>query len=131
MNRPRDNESSYEQRDLGDAMCLALAGDIDLDNASLLRAHLQTAAQTRETIIVDLTGLRYLDSSGVNVLLDGQRKLALGGRMIVLAAPSPTIRKILSLLHLEELIPVFSSVEEALTYLRAAGHSEEFALVGS
>jgi len=115
----------YAQRDLGNAVCLAVAGEIDLDNASELKACLQIAAHSRETIIVDLADLRYLDSTGIQVLLDAQRKLAIGGRMIVLAVPSASIRRVLGLVRMEEIIPTFSSVEEALTYISVASESEE------
>lgn len=111
---------------------LTLTGEIDVNNAFVLKAHLKAVAQHQEnTIIIDLKDLRYIESSGVNVLFDTQRKLALGGRMIVLVAPSPSIRKALGVLRLEEMTPIFPSVEEALKYLSAASDIEERPLGGS
>jgi anti-sigma B factor antagonist len=132
MDRSSGGMLACTLRSFDDAVCLALAGRIDVNNALVLKAHLRMAAKSQpNTIIVDLTDLRDIDSSGVDALLDGQRTLARGGRMIVLAAPSPSIRKALGVLRLGEIMPMFPSVEEALTYLRAASDSEERPLAGS
>jgi anti-anti-sigma factor len=106
--------------------CLALAGEINTDNALVLKAHLRMAAESQtDTIVLDLTDLENLSSSAVDVILGGQRTLALQGQMIVLAAPSPSIRKVLAVLRSEGTMPVFASVEEALTYLGAISDSDE------
>lgn len=118
--------------DLGNVAYLAVSGEVNPDNARILRAHLQMAAQGRQnTIVLDFSDLRHLDSSGVEVLLEGQRKLAYHGQMIVLVAPSASIRKVLSVLRLEDVMPVFVSVKEALTYLEALSGSEEQSIAGS
>jgi anti-anti-sigma factor len=132
MDRTRQDTLTCSVRSLANAVCLALTGEIDVSNVFVLKAHLRGAAQSQEnTIIIDLSDLRYIDSSGINTLLDAQRKLALSGRMIVLVAPSPSIGKVLGVLRLEEMMPIFPSVEEALTYLRAASDIEERPLAGS
>jgi anti-sigma B factor antagonist len=132
MDRTRQDTLTCSVRSLANAVCLALTGEIDVSNAFVLKAHLRGAAHSQEnTIIIDLSDLRYIDSSGINMLLDAQRKLALSGRMIVLVAPSPSIGKVLGILRLEEMMPIFPSVEEALTYLRAASDIEERPLAGS
>jgi stage II sporulation protein AA (anti-sigma F factor antagonist) len=82
------------------------------------REHL-AAAHDAEGLILDLRGLRYLDSSGINALFDAHRALAPSGRRIALVGLSPNIRRIPSVLDLEDLMPTFPSVEEALAYLRS------------
>jgi anti-sigma B factor antagonist len=132
MDPTRQDILTCSVRSLANAVCLTLAGEIDVNGAFILKAHLRMAAESQEnTIIIDFSDLRNIDSSGVNMLLDAQRKLALGGRMIVLVAPSSSIRKVLGVLRLEEMMPIFPSVEEALRYLRAASDIEERPLAGS
>lgn len=126
--RPGDfpsNSFRCTQRHLDGAICLVLSGELDLATAETFRAHLRVAVQGTGGIMLDLRDLRYLDSSGLNALLDTHRDASPSGRRIALVKPSPVVRRILSVLRLENLMPVFSSVEEALIYLRSGGDSEQ------
>ena len=107
--------------------CLTLSGDLDIDSVATFRAHL-AAAHDADGLLFDLQNLRYLDSSGINALVNVHQALAPSGRRIALVGPSPNVRRILSVLHLEDLMPVFPNVDEALAYLRSGGwngHSRE------
>jgi anti-anti-sigma factor len=104
-------------------MCLTLSGDLDLAGVATFRAHLG-AAHDADGLVFDLQNLRYLDSSGIKALIDVQRALAPSGRRVALVGPSPTVRKILEVLDLERLIPVFASVGQALAYVRSEVGSE-------
>lgn len=126
MNRTSKDKLTYSLQNLEGAVCISVAGEIDAKNAFGLTAHLRMAAQNHDsTMIVDLRDLRSMEATGVNVLLEAQRRLAYSGRMIVLAGPSPSIRKILRVLNVGDIMPIFGSVEEALTYLRAATSEDE------
>jgi anti-anti-sigma factor len=72
-----------------------------------------------------MQGLRYLDSTGVNALLDGHRSLSRENRRMVLVGASAMVRRILSVLSIEKMMPLFSTVEEALRYMRAPGAEEQ------
>ena len=53
----------------GDATVLIATGEIDLSNVEAFDAALVDAAAGRETsVTVDLSGIEYLDSGGINVL---------------------------------------------------------------
>jgi anti-anti-sigma factor len=102
---------------LNGALCYILSGELDLASASTLRAHLSAAAHSAGSIVFDLRNLRYLDSSGINVFLDTNAAFSRSGRRMTLVGPSPVVRRILSVLELERLIPTFDSLDEALAYL--------------
>jgi anti-anti-sigma factor len=108
---------------LGGVACLTLSGDLDLASVATFRTYL-TAAHEADGIILDLQDLRYLDSSGINALFDAHRAFAPSGRRIALVGLSPNIRRILSVLDLEDLMPAFPSVDEALAYLRSGRGSD-------
>lgn len=105
-------------------VCFALTGDLDLASVTTFRHHLATAVHRNDGLLLNLQDLRYLDSSGVNALLDIHRAFAPSGRRIALVMASPIVRRILSVLQLEHLMPVFASMDEALAYLRSEGESE-------
>ena len=103
---------------LDGAVVLSVSGDVDLANEALLRAQLNAVIETgKHLIVVDLQDLRYIDSSGVHALLDANHTLAHDGRSIVLAAVPPMVRRILEIVGLEQMIPVFPTVETAVESL--------------
>jgi anti-sigma B factor antagonist len=64
-------------------------------------------------IIVDLTGLEFIDSSGVAALARGRKHARLAGGDLVLAAPQEQVLRVLTLTRLIEVFPVHASVDEA------------------
>jgi anti-anti-sigma factor len=108
-----------ERRD--GAICLRVAGELDLASVDTFRAHLRMAADGSHAILLDFGGLRYLDSTGINALLVAQKSLSLTGGRIALTGVSPSVRRILSVLNLETVIPVFATQEEALAHLTKSG----------
>lgn len=109
---------------LGGIICLALSGDLDLASVATFRAHLAMTARDTEGLLLDLRDLRYLDSTGINALLDTYRASGPFGRRIALVGVSPNVRRILSVLNLQPLMPEFVSVEDALAYLCANGKTD-------
>jgi len=71
-------ELTVDLTDDGDRSVLALTGELDIDSVGGLREKVQehlTGGQVR-TLTLDLTGLTFLDSSGLGLLLE-VRRLAL------------------------------------------------------
>jgi anti-sigma B factor antagonist len=59
----------------GHQAILAASGDVDLASAPRLDAAIEAAVHTADVqaVVVDLTGVTFLDSSGISVLLRGRR----------------------------------------------------------
>jgi anti-anti-sigma factor len=109
------------REDLEGVVYLALTGELDLASVPVLQMHLKSVADTDDNLIIDMSRLRYIDSSGAKALLDAHRTYARTGRELGLAAPSPMTRRILEVLGLETVLPIFPTVEEAVTTLRRRG----------
>jgi anti-sigma B factor antagonist len=99
------------------AYVVRLSGEVDLETAPLLEGALDGRIHNSRNVILDCQHLTYIDSTGFNLLADLYRQ----GRRFVLVAPSPTTQKILGTMGLDMLIPVASSVEEALNVLAEEG----------
>ncbi len=81
-------------------------GDLDLATADHLRALLDPlVAEAPELLVVDLTGVRFVDVTGLRALLDVARAQGAGGREVVLAHPSAMLRRMVAVLHLERDLP--------------------------
>lgn len=94
------------------ALVLAVTGDLDIDNVDPLGAALERAAlDGAAPVVVDLSEVSFADSTTVNVLLQGQTLL---GPRLRLAAPSPFMERLIGVLGLDTVLPVFPTVTEAL-----------------
>jgi anti-sigma B factor antagonist len=103
---------------------------VDLANASELQAHLKAVVQAEENLIVDMSNLRYLDSSGIKVLLEAHQQFTQIKRRMVLAAAAVTVQKVLNITGIDQLISMFPTVEEALNNIRL-GNDPQLPLAGA
>jgi anti-sigma B factor antagonist len=104
-----------------DGVCVVrIAGEVDMSHEEELRAELQSAVDADTTgIVVDLTGCEFIDSTGVRALLlsrEAQRSEH-GPNGLAVAASSKQILRILSVMGVDQVIPVRPTVEEAAAAL--------------
>ena len=95
-------------------------GELDISHEEELRAELNRGvAESNGGIVVDLTDCEFIDSSGVRALLLGREAqgAGTGEARLVIASGSPQIIRILSVMGVDEAIPVRPTVEEAIAEL--------------
>jgi anti-sigma B factor antagonist len=91
-----------------------VAGEADVTNSDDLRRLLEAElAQQPRTLIIDLSGLRFMDSSALHALLLVNRAMDRQGGVLALVSPQVAVAKMLHLTTADRLIPVFHSVAEA------------------
>ncbi len=100
----------------GNATILDVAGDIDLYNSPELRRVLLGALREKGTgrVIVNLKGVRYIDSSGVASLVEGLKVSRELGNRLSLIGLSPVAREVLELSRLIKVFEVYENEEQAL-----------------
>jgi anti-sigma B factor antagonist len=91
-----------------------IAGEADVTNTDELRRLLdEEVGQQPRNLIVDLSGLRFMDSSALHALLRVNRSLDRQGGVLALVAPQAAVVSRRILATADRLIPVFDSVAEA------------------
>jgi anti-sigma B factor antagonist len=92
----------------GDYAVMSVAGEIDLYTAPKLHAELMAAlaASAPLRLVVDMTGVEFCDSTGMNVLLAAHRRAREDGGELQLSHPRPAIRKVLQVTGLESVFTV-------------------------
>lgn len=105
-------------REDGHATCLSLDGELDLASVASFLGYLKRAGDGGRHVIVDLGKLRYIDSSGINALLRARGRYTRNGQRIVLADVPASIRRILDIVAVEAVVPMFPTVDAALAGLR-------------
>lgn len=90
-------------------------GAIDLHIAPELRSSLRAMIDTKpKRLVVDLSGVPYVDSSGLAVLIGAMQSLELDGGVFMLAGAQEAVRTILESARLDQYFLLFPTVEEAL-----------------
>ncbi len=97
-----------------------LSGEIDLSNAKELESQIEDAVpNTALGMVLDLSELRYLDSSGIRLLLSLAGRLRWRGQELVLAAPPESrCRHVLSLAGIESTVLLEATVDAARARLQ-------------
>ncbi|MFJ7960309.1 STAS domain-containing protein [Streptomyces sp. NPDC096319] len=103
-----------EVRDARTAV-LAVGGELDMETADRLDHHLrEQLGRGRHRLVLDLSGLGFMDSSGLNVLIRSVHRAREHGGDLYLAAPTPAVRRILEITGVATTIPPHDGVAEAL-----------------
>ena len=67
----------------GDELIIALEGRLDTTTAPQLEEELKESLPGVKTLIFDLSGLEYISSAGLRILLSAQKTVSKVGRMVV------------------------------------------------
>ena len=91
-------------------------GAIDLHVSPELRASLlQIIDQKPKRLVVDLTRVPYVDSSGIAVLILAMQSLEHEGGRFMLAGAQDTVRTILETARLDQYFQLFPTLDDALS----------------
>lgn len=90
----------------GDIHTIALTGELDLANAPRVEDELtRVEASNAVAIIVDLSGLTFIDSTGIRLLVSAQaRSRSDAGRLTLLRGQAP-VQRVFELSGVAELLP--------------------------
>ena len=93
---------------------VAFKGEIDLESSPAARKTLLKCFASTGNVIVDLSGVTYIDSSGVASLVEALQAAKKNGSLLSLAAVSEPTRRVLELARLDKVFSIYGSVDEAL-----------------
>jgi anti-sigma B factor antagonist len=94
---------------------LALSGELDLAVVPLARERLEQArAQRPRAIVLVMSEVTFADSSALRELLRLDAAMGADGSLLVLAALSPAVERLLELTRARDLLTVAETVGEAL-----------------
>ena len=89
------------------AILVRLIGEIDLSNVDHLQGRLNTVVGPDENVVVDLTGIDYIDSQGLRLLVQLHGRQADGGsKLQIVAPPGGFAREVLEMTSLDEDIEI-------------------------
>ena len=94
---------------------LSLRGELDMETAGLLDGHVaEQFRRGRCRLVLDLSALEFMDSSGLNVMIRAFQKARETDGDLYLAAPTSAVRRILEITGVTTTTPPHAGVAEAL-----------------
>ena len=99
----------------GEVVTMVLTGEIDLHASPTLRAELQSSADAKHPLLlIDFSGVEYIDSSGLATFIEYLRECQKFGGKMALFGMKKRVRTIFDLVRLNELFPISDTREQAL-----------------
>jgi len=104
----------FEVRREGERVVMILGGEIVMDMIQEYKVrmeHLLSSDGCRE-VVADLSGVTFMDSSGIGFLIGLRRRAESAGRRFRLQNPSPQIKKLLNMLRLSDFFAMGQNRED-------------------
>ena len=105
---------NHEIREEPGAVIVALEGDVDLQSSPDARKVLLECVGRKKPVLVDLSGVGYIDSSGVASLVESLQTARKSGSNLILVAVSEGALRVLQLARLDKVFTICDSVEDGL-----------------
>jgi anti-anti-sigma factor len=100
------DELPFDVREVraGEATLLAFEGDLDITAVPEAGAAIERAQSEGGVVTIDLRGLRFIDSSGLRVILEAQRRAAGDGSRLLVVPGDGGVRRVFELSGVAALI---------------------------
>jgi anti-anti-sigma factor len=106
----------FEGDEVGEfVQVVVVSGELDLSNASSLVRQVESAVHSgRNCVVIDLTGVTHMDSTGLAALIEGHRLTDARRGRLALVAQSESVGRTIEVRGLDRLFTIFRTREEAV-----------------
>ncbi len=101
---------TVETRQQGETAVIALAGELDMAGASALEQELGLIGA--ETLVVDLRGLEFMDSSGLRAIVTSAQRAQDAGRRFALIPGAAQVMRVFDITRMRERLEFVAGAEE-------------------
>lgn len=112
------------ERRIGQSVILDLVGELTYANRTAFKGAVERSKQGGcRHLILNMQGVRFLDSSALGMLALLAQSLTITQGMLSLLNPQSYVREIISLANLHRMLPIYNTEQDALAGCRlpAAG----------
>jgi anti-sigma B factor antagonist len=110
------------ERDVDDrTTVIAVDGEIHVSTAPEFSGVLSASlASGRTRLVLDLTGVMFIDSTGLSVLLNTLRRITRAGGAMALVCSNPTVLRLFEITKLDSTFDLHAELEPAIAAVQAA-----------
>jgi anti-sigma B factor antagonist len=111
----RSEPFAVTRRDEGEAVVLTVSGALDTITAPSLATHLDVVLTSGPAVlIVDLAGVDFLSSAGINLLVETHHLTARTATMLRVAADGPATSRPMRTIGIDQIVDLYPTVTEAI-----------------
>jgi len=94
---------------------LLIKGDVDMNSSPEVRSSLEEIFKQggAKALLINLSGVRYMDSSGIATLVEAMQNCMKQGMKLRLVDLSPPVHDVFELARLSSIFEIFANVSEA------------------
>jgi anti-sigma B factor antagonist len=116
-------ELAEEQHD-ADTRVISVSGEIHVTTAPEFSQRLNDAiAAGTRGVVIDMSGVEFIDSTGLSVLLNGLRRVTRADGRLALVVSNPTVLRLFEITRLDSTFDIQPTRGAALERVQAAGGS--------
>ncbi len=114
------DQLQFEYRLSRGVAVIEVRGKVDISTCGLLRERLLRVLtdRGRSTMVVNLAGVSFIDSSGLGVLVAVWHRVQAGPGMLALAAPAAQARALFAITGLAKIFSIFDTEAQAVQACR-------------
>jgi len=101
-------------REQGNVLVVSLKGEVDLDNSPRAREILLDCVGRGQQVFVDLSGVTYIDSSGIASLVEAFQISRQKSSGFALVSVNPAALRVLELARLDRVFTIHDDLEAGL-----------------
>ena len=106
---------NVQREDHGTAALFIVQGQVDMHTSPDLRQHLRKALESRSApLVVDLTEVAFIDSSGLATLIEALQGVGKYGGKLHLVGLSPAVKNLFRLSNLTSIFDIRETRDEVL-----------------
>lgn len=104
----------HEVSEQGGAVIVAFEGDVDLQSSPDARKVLLECVERKLPVLVDLSKVDYIDSSGIASLVESLQSARKASCDLILVSVSSSALRVLELARLDKVFTICASIEDGL-----------------
>ena len=105
---------TFHVEQIEDFSVVHLTGEVDLSRSPEARKAILSCLQNQHHLLVDMSAVDYIDSSGVATLVEGYQVSRSQGLAFALIGVSDTAMNVLKLARLDHVFPIYPSLQAGL-----------------
>lgn len=98
----------------GDWYVVSVTGEVDLATAPSLRRAFEDAGDSSDAVLADLSGVSFMDSTGLRVLIAAHQGLEAAGGKFAVVPGDGAVARLLDITGVDNHIVVYENVSEAV-----------------
>ena len=102
-----------DSREQGGAVLLALIGELDLSTVEKVEDELRKAEDGgAETVVLDLSSLSFLDSTGLRTIVTADQRARKSGRRLAIVKGPETVHRVFTITRLDERLDMVEGADD-------------------